>query len=37
MGAVPLGTLDHNGRPFGISVVARMHHEHKLIDVMGAS
>ncbi|KAH7061087.1 amidase signature domain-containing protein [Macrophomina phaseolina] len=33
---VPLGALRSNGRPFGIALTARAHHEHKLLHFMTA-
>jgi amidase len=33
---MPLGVLDLNGRPFGISMVGRKHQEEKLFQIMSA-
>lgn len=33
---MPLGILDMNGRPFGISMTASKHQENKLFQIMSA-
>lgn len=36
MGVVPLGTLDYNGRPFGMCMIAKAYEEEKILGFMDA-
>jgi amidase len=36
IGTVPLGTIDYNGRPFGLAIIAKAGREDLIIEFMSA-